>query len=149
MTKMQHVEVKQWIAAPREKVFSVYTNYVGWSRWAGIGRVRIEREGTPPPYGPGCIRVVSGGGREEILTEERPTSTTYRVISGLPMRDHLGEVFFSDDGDGTLVVWRCRFRMTIWGLGAPFRLIVVRVFRGALRGLAAHIAKQSGALEPP
>ena len=57
---------------------------------------------------------------------------------GLPMKNHLGEVVFEPDGDGTLVTWRCRFDSKIPGLGGPLRVIVTRVFRTALDGLARH-----------
>jgi uncharacterized protein YndB with AHSA1/START domain len=133
------VEVERRIAAPRERVWAVYTDYVGWRRWAGIGPVRIEREGDPPPFGPGCIRVVTGGGREEILSAEAPARLTYRVVSGLPLRDHFGEVTFSDDGDGTLVRWRCRYAPGIPLVGPLFRVVIRVVFRRALRGLAREV----------
>ena len=64
---------------------------------------------------------------------------TYRVVrGGIPLRDHQGEVLFLPDAGGTRVVWRCRFESKIPGLGPLLRVIVTRVFRGALEGLAAR-----------
>jgi hypothetical protein len=62
---------------------------------------------------------------------------TYRLVGGVPLlRDHLGEVRFEPDGDGTRVVWRCRFESRIPGLGGLLRALVTRMFRQALEGLA-------------
>ena len=62
---------------------------------------------------------------------------TYRLVSGgLPMKDHLGEVTFEPDGEGTRVVWRCRFDSRIPGLGGLLQRFVTRFFESALEGLA-------------
>jgi hypothetical protein len=45
-------------------------------------------------------------------------------------------VTFEPDGDGTRVVWRCRFDSRIPGLGGLMRRFVTRFFRSALEGLA-------------
>jgi hypothetical protein len=52
------------------------------------------------------------------------------------MRDHLGEVRLEPDGDGTLLVWRCRFESGIPGLGGVMRRLIGRLFERALEGLA-------------
>jgi len=137
---VQHVEIKRRIAAPRQAVWDRYTDHVSWSEWAGLGKVRLDREGVPRPNGVGCVRVITANGvsvHEEVLTFESPRRMTYRVVKGgLPMKDHLGEVEFADDDGGTLVTWRCRFNSKIPGFGFIFRLIVIKVFRDALEGLS-------------
>jgi len=138
---MQEVVVRTVIDAPRTRVWQVYTDHVSWQEWSSIGKVRLEREGEPAPNGVGCVRVISNRGirvYEEILTWEAPMRMTYRVVQGgLPMRDHLGVVEFSDeDGGRTSIVWRCRFESRIPGLGPVFRLIVRKVFSDTLRSLS-------------
>jgi hypothetical protein len=73
-----------------------------------------------------------------VLSFDPPHAMTYRVVrGGLPIKNHLGEVRFEDDGAGaTLVVWRCRFDSKIPGLGRLFRAIVSKVFRDTLAALA-------------
>jgi uncharacterized protein YndB with AHSA1/START domain len=136
---MQQVEVEHHFRAPIERVWTRYTDHVSWSGWAGLGRVRLAREGTPPPNGVGCVREFTGGGmrlQEEVLTFEPPHRMTYRIVrGGGPIADHLGEVLFASRDGGTDVTWRCRFRSRIPGLGGLLRLGITRVFRGALRGL--------------
>ncbi len=139
---MQRVEVRRRFAAPRQAVWERYTDHASWTEWAGLGRARLAREGSPDVNGVGCVREIGSGPltvREEVVDFEPPEHMSYRVVrGGLPMKEHFGEVRFEEDGDGTRVVWSCRFESRIPGLGAPMRWLVERVFRGALAGLAAR-----------
>ncbi|MGH7790486.1 MAG: SRPBCC family protein [Candidatus Binatia bacterium] len=141
---MQKVEVQQLIAAPIETVWARYTDHASWTEWAGLGRVRLEREGVPAPNGVGCVRVISSAGvnvAEEVLSFEPPHRMTYRVIrGGLPMRDHLGEVCFEPRDGATLITWRCQFESRLPGLGGIFRRVITRLFRNALQGLSRQLA---------
>jgi hypothetical protein len=137
---MQKVEVQQMIAAPVRQVWERYTDHVSWSEWAGMGRVRLDREGVPPPNGVGCVRAIGPAvatAFEEILSFEIPQRMTYRVIrGGIPIKDHLGEVLFEAQGDATLITWRCRFNSRVPGLGPFLRVLVSSLFRRALASLA-------------
>jgi uncharacterized protein YndB with AHSA1/START domain len=137
---MQRVEVREVIPAPPQVVWDRYTDHVSWTQWAGIGKVRLVREGEPPPNGVGCVRAISSGGvevQEEVVSFEPPRRMTYRLIKGaVPLRDHFGEVTFEPHADGTLVTWRCQFQSRIPGLGGLSRLFITRLFRTALTGLS-------------
>ena len=136
---MQQVEVVRTFAEPPERVFAVYTDHAGWSRWAGIGSSRLEVAGRTHRNGAGAVRVLGPGpfaAREEVLDFEPPRRMTYRVVGGGMLRNHLGEVLFEPDGGGTRIVWRCRFDPAIPGLGGLLRAFVTRIFRRALEGLA-------------
>ena len=141
---MQHVEVRHHFRAPVERVWARYTDHASWSTWAGLGRVRLAREGTPAPNGVGCVREFAAGGmglQEEVVSFEPPRRMTYQVVrGGGPITDHLGEVLFEARDGGTDVTWRCRFRSRVPGLGGLIRLGIGRVFRGALRGLERDLA---------
>ena len=136
---MRHVEVERRVAGPRQAVWDAYTDYEGWTRWAGLGRVRLETEGAPQRHGVGAVREIRMGGivvLEEVLTFEPPERMTYRVVrGGLPMRDHLGEVVFEEVDGGTDVTWRCRFESRVPGLGPALEVVVATAFRRALWGL--------------
>jgi len=137
---VEKIEVVRRIAGSPEAVWAVYTDHAGWAEWGGIGTARVEREGRPPPNGAGCVRVLGPGrfaAHEEIVDFEPPKRMTYRIVKGgIPIRDHFGEVLFEPDGDGTRIVWRCRFASKIPGLGPLFRVAVARLFRGVLDGMA-------------
>ena len=140
---MQRVEVQQLIAAPIETVWDRYTDHVSWTDWAGLGRVRLAREGVPAPNGVGCVREISSLGLkfyEEVLSFDRPQRMTYRIVRGaVPIRDHQGEVVFEPHGAGTLVTWRCQFNSRIPGLGGAARAYITRLFRNALHALAHRL----------
>jgi uncharacterized protein YndB with AHSA1/START domain len=140
---VQRVEIQQRIAAPIETVWAHYTDYVGWTEWAGLGRVRIAREGTPAPNGVGCVREVSNLGMklvEEVLSFEPPRRMTYRVVRGAPIRDYLAEVVFDPCAGQTLVTWRSQFNSRLPGLGGVMRVFIARLFRTALRNLARRLS---------
>jgi len=138
---VEQVEVRRHIAGAPQDVFAVYTDHVSWAEWAGFGPVHLSRQGVPAPNGVGCVRVVGpriSAAHEEILAYEPPKRMTYRIVKGFPLiRGHFGEVDFEPDGDGTLVVWRCRFESRIPGLGGVIRRALTRMFGRALDGLAA------------
>jgi uncharacterized protein YndB with AHSA1/START domain len=137
---VQEVEVTRRFAAPPQAVWDVYTDHAGWKEWAGFRSSWLEVRGDPDPNGTGAVRGFGSGGIrvfEEVLEFDPPRRMTYRVVrGGLPMKNHLGEVVFEPDGEGTRVVWRCRFESRIPGLGGPMRRFVARVFRNGLEGLA-------------
>jgi uncharacterized protein YndB with AHSA1/START domain len=137
---VQEVEVRRHFAAPRERVFEAYTDHARWNEWAGFSKSWLEVEGSPNRNGTGAVRGFGQGPVtvfEEVLDFEPPKRMTYRVVrGGLPMRNHLGEVTFEPEGDGTRVVWRCRFDSKIPGLGGAMRFLVKRLFRNGLDGLA-------------
>ena len=142
---MQKVEVVRTFPAPAERVWEVYTDHAGWSQWAGFQKSWLEREGEKDRNGTGAVRGFGSGGIkvfEEVLDFEPCKRMTYRVIrGGLPMKNHLGEVLFESEGEDTRVIWRCRFESAIPGLGWLWRLLVTRVFRNALAGLAPVVKK--------
>lgn len=140
--RMYEVVERRRILAPRGEVWNVYTDHVSWSDWAGIGKVRLAREGEPRPNGVGCVRVISSfvvSVHEEILSFDAPVRMTYRILrGGLPIRNHHGQVDFAEDGDATNVTWRCEFESRVPGLGPVWKAIITKVFRDTLTGLARY-----------
>ncbi|MBW2418772.1 MAG: SRPBCC family protein [Deltaproteobacteria bacterium] len=136
---MQQVEVTHRYDAPLEAVWAVYTDHARWSEWAGTPGARLAREGSPDKNGAGAVRAFVGGLREEILDFEPPKRMTYSVTAGLfPIKEHFGEVLFEPDGDGTRIVWRCRFESKIPGLGGLLQRFITWSFSKALAGLERH-----------
>lgn len=137
---MQKFEVQQVIDAPVQVVWDRYTDHASWTEWAGLGQVRLVREGAPLRNGVGCVRAISNGPLtvyEEVVSFDPPRRMTYRLVRGpVPMKDHFGEVLFEPNGHGTLVTWRCQFNSAIPGLGGLFRVLIARMFRSTLAKLA-------------
>ena len=142
---MQHLAVTREYAAPIERVWACYTDWEGWTRWAGVGRVALAREGRPDRNGVGCVRIVGPGplaAHEEVRVFEAPHRMVYALVAGgVPIRDHEGEVTFEALADGgTRVTWRCRFASVIPGLGPPIRLGVSWMFARMLRRMAPRVS---------
>ena len=82
--------------APIETVFDALTNHRGIADyvWA-VRRSTLDREGTPAPNGVGAIRRLEAVGPpivEEIIDYQRPSRYAYKMLSGAPVRDHVGTV---------------------------------------------------------
>jgi uncharacterized protein YndB with AHSA1/START domain len=124
---MEKIKVERVIEAPPAAVFERYTDHAGWSRWAGIGKVLLAREGSTARNGVGAVRAFASapGLKEEVVSFEPPTRMTYRVISGgFPIKEHFGEVEFEPHPRGTKVVWTCSFDSRVpFTAGAMARFI--------------------------
>jgi len=130
------------IAAPPETVFEVLTDHRGYADITPVRKVEMEREGEPAPNGVGAIRVLSSVGpplREEVLAYESPSRFSYTVLSGLPVRDHVGTVELTPNGVGTKVVYAVRTHATVPVVGWA----VVAVIKQAIKQLLGGVAKES------
>jgi uncharacterized protein YndB with AHSA1/START domain len=134
--------IKKTIAAPPETVFAVLTDYVSYSDFTPIRKVEIEKEGVPAPNGVGTIRVLSMIGpplREEIVEFEPPSKFVYRLLSGAPLKDHVGTVTLAADGAGTLMVYTVDTTPTVPVGGG----IVVAIVKRSVGQLASGVAKEA------
>jgi uncharacterized protein YndB with AHSA1/START domain len=130
------------IAAPPETVFAVLTDHRKYSELTPLRKSVLEREGEPAPNGLGAIRKLSAVGpplREEVIAYEPVERFSYKLISGLPVRDHVGTVELTLGGSGTKMVYAVRTQPTVPVVGA----VVVAVVKQAVKGLIDGIAKES------
>ena len=131
------------VAAPPEVVFDVLTDHRGYARITPVRRAELEREGDPAPNGVGAIRVLAAlpgpPMREEVLAYEPPYRFSYTVLSGLPLRDHIGTVELSPGEGGTEITYAVKTTPTI-PLAAP---IIMAVLKKAIRDLIAGVSKES------
>jgi uncharacterized protein YndB with AHSA1/START domain len=130
------------IGAPPETVFAVLTDHRKYSELTPLRKSVLEREGEPAPNGLGAIRKLSAVGpplREEVIAYEPVERFSYKLLSGLPVRDHVGTVELSAGGSGTKMVYAVRTQPTVPVVGA----VVVAVVKQAVKGLIDGIAKES------
>lgn len=130
------------IGAPPETVFEVLTDHAGYSKLTPLRKSELEREGETDVNGVGAIRkltVVGPPMREEVLAYEVPSRFSYTVLSGLPVRDHVGTVELSDDGGRTKMVYAVRTQPTLPVVG----FAVVAAIKQAIKGLIDGVAKES------
>ena len=137
--------MRQRFTAAPDRVFAAITDHAALGSWLPAD-VRLESPGTPPPNGVGAVRIVRVRGlsiREQVTRFEAPRAMDYRVISGAPFQDHLGEISVTPDGDGALVDYRIRFAWPWYAGGA----LVGRLVAGQLeREITAGLARLAASL---
>ncbi|HEY5815621.1 MAG TPA: SRPBCC family protein [Solirubrobacterales bacterium] len=104
------------VDAPPEVVFEVLTDHRRYAEITPIRKSELEREGEPAPNGVGAIRVLRSVGpplREEVIVYEAPRRFSYKLLSGAPLRDHVGTVELTPEGGGTKVTYAVRTNPTL------------------------------------
>jgi uncharacterized protein YndB with AHSA1/START domain len=104
------------VAAPPETVFGVLTDHVRYAELTPLRISRLERQGEPEPNGVGAVRVLGVAGpplREEVIAYEPASRFSYKLLSGLPVRDHVGTVGLTPQDGGTKVVYAIRTTPTV------------------------------------
>jgi uncharacterized protein YndB with AHSA1/START domain len=130
------------IKAPPEVVFGVLTDHRRYSELTPLRKSELEREGADDPNGVGAIRKLTAVGppmREEVIAYEAPSRFSYTVLSGLPVRDHVGTVELTADGGGTKMVYSLRTQPTLPVVGP----VVIAAIKQAIKGLIGGVAKES------
>lgn len=131
------------VAAPPETVFDVLTDHRRYTDITPLRKAELEREGEPSPNGLGAIRALSAVPgppmREEVIAYERPNRFAYKILSGLPVRDHVGTVELQPSGGGTEIVYAVKTTPTI-PLSGP---VFMAVLKKAIRDLIGGVAKES------
>jgi uncharacterized protein YndB with AHSA1/START domain len=131
------------VAAPPETVFAVLTEHHLYAQITPMRRSVLEREGEPAPNGVGAIRVLTSVGpplREEVIAYDPSTRFSYKLLSGAPLRDHIGTVELTpQDGGTTKVVYAVRTTPTLPLVGGA----VIAVVKQAIKQLLNGIVKES------
>lgn len=134
--------VVRQIAAPPETVFDVLTDHRGLAKITPARSSELEREGEPAPNGIGAIRTITAVGppiREEVVEYERPGRFVYKLLSGLPVRDHVGTVTLEPSEGGTRMAWALDTTPTVpIGGGA-----VVAVIKQVIKQTSSAVAKEA------
>jgi uncharacterized protein YndB with AHSA1/START domain len=136
------------VAAPPETVFAVLTDHRRYAEITPLRKSVLEREGEPAPDGVGAIRKLSAVGpplREEVLAYEPSTRFSYKLLSGLPVRDHVGTVELSPSGDGTRVVYAVRTHPTLPLVGGAVVAAVKVGVKQLLGGVVAEAERRAAA----
>jgi uncharacterized protein YndB with AHSA1/START domain len=134
------------IKASPEDVFDVLTDHRLYSELTPLRRSELEREGEPAPNGVGAIRKLTAVGpaiREEVVAFARPDRFSYKVLSGLPVRDHLGTVSLVADGAATKLTYAVRTTPTVPLAGGIVVMAVKRGINQLLDGVTAEAERRA------
>lgn len=136
-------------AAP-ETVFDTITDHRRYSDYTPVRRAELEREGNAEPNGEGAVRTLHLLGpplRERVIAYERPRLFSYELLSGLPVRDHVGTVTIDPDGSGSRMTYRVQTTPTI-PLAGPVLVQGLKLSIGRLMAAVASEAESRPAPAP-
>lgn len=138
------------VAAPPETVFDVLTDHRGYADITPMRRSELEREGEPAPNGVGAIRVLHSVGpplREEVIAFEAPSRFSYKLLSGAPVRDHVGTVLLTPEDSGTRVTYAVRTIPTLPLVGIAVVAVVRQAIRQLLNGISTESERRAAAAD--
>lgn len=132
--------------ASAESVFAHLTDHAAYASITPLRSSVLIREGVPAPNGVGARRRLGLVGPplvEEVTAYERPHRFAYRLVSGLPVRDHVGTVEIAETAAGTRVDYHVVSHPAppLPGLGQ----VVGFVLRQAIGGLLDGVVKAAEA----
>lgn len=136
------------IEAPAETVFAVLTDHARYADLTPLRGSELEREGSPDPNGTGAIRKLTAVGpalREEVIAYEPPHRFSYTVLSGIPVRDHVGTVELSEQDGRTKMVYAVRTHPTIPVVGFAVVAAVKQGVKALIDGVARESERRSAA----
>lgn len=136
------------VAAPPETVFRVLTEHGRYAEITPMRKSVLEREGDPSPNGVGAIRVLSSVGpplREEVIAYQSPERFSYKLLSGAPLRDHVGTVQLSPAEGGTKMVYAVRTTPTLPLVGPAVVGVAKLAIKALIRGITTESERQAAA----
>lgn len=136
------------VAAPPGVVWDVLTEHHLYASFTPMRRSELEREGEPPPNGVGAVRVLTSIGpplREEVIAFEPPERFSYKLLSGAPVRDHVGTVKLAQNGAGTEITYAVRTIPTLPVGGFAVVAVVKQAIKALLRGITAESERRASA----
>jgi uncharacterized protein YndB with AHSA1/START domain len=136
------------VAAPPEVVFDVLTDHRRYAEITPLRKSVLEREGEPAPNGVGAIRRLSSLGpplREETIVYEPPSRFSYRLLSGAPLRDHVGTVELTPQGSGTKVTYAVRTQPTLPVVGGAAVAVARFGVKQLIDGIVAEAERRAAA----
>lgn len=142
--KRRNINVNAVTPASAAVVYGLLADGSSWPAWSAIESVEIERPGDAPPEGVGAIRVNRRGrttGRDQITELVLNQRLEYRTLSGVPVRDYVGEVDLTPaPGGGTAIHWHSSFFPKAPGMGWLLETGLRRFLQQCVTGLAEHAA---------
>ena len=136
--------------ATPEAIWSLVADLSTWTTWAPFETATLEREGHPDPNGVGAIRRFHRGRfttREEVIEYVDNRRLTYRLLSGLPLRDYEATIDIRPRDRQTQITWSSTFSSRIPGMGGAFRRGMQKIYAEYANALA-RAAEQNSATQP-
>jgi hypothetical protein len=141
---IREIVLHQSFKASPERVWSAITDHEGMSKWAGAD-VRIVARGDE--HGVGTVRRMKIGALridEEVVYADAPRRLVYRIVRGLPVRFHRGEMLVEPRAGAhgeawSELTWRILMSSSVPGVVSGSGLLLAPALRRGLRELAGLI----------
>ena len=143
MRRRRRIDITAHSTATVTAVYALLADGTTWPRWSPIESYEREQSVEPSPDGIGEIRIYRLGrttGRDQIVELVPGRRFAYRALSGLPVRDYLGEVDLEPTTTGSTIRWRASFVARIPGTGALLERGIRRFLEQCAHGLAQYAA---------
>jgi Polyketide cyclase / dehydrase and lipid transport len=141
MTKRRTIDITARSGAGVADLYALLADGTTWPSWSSIESFELEQAGDPPPEGVGAIRVYRRGrttGRDQITELVPERRFAYASLSGLPVRDYLGEVDLDPTPTGSVIHWRASFLPKFPGTGWMLERGVRKFLDDTAQGLARY-----------
>jgi uncharacterized protein YndB with AHSA1/START domain len=138
---MPAIDLTFHVDAPREVVFDVMTDHAAYSDWGPVHKAKLEKEGDPAPNGRGAVRMLKAVPlgpkiREEIIGYDAPATMSYKLLSGLPLKDHIGTItLIAANEGGTELRYHVETRPSL----PVAKFVLMAIIRKAVKDLAKAI----------
>lgn len=124
------------VAAPSATLWTVLAEHEQMPRWFPARKVVLEREGHPSRNGVGAVRAIYALGppaREQITVFEPEQLLEYRLLSGLPFGNYVGQASITPHRSGCTLTWTISFTELIPGSRLIVSALAKRLATGAAR----------------
>ena len=141
-----YFRIEQTSAASPLQVYDVIQDLERWPDWMkGIRKAGWEKRGAPGT-GVGGVRRLGAPGlsiREEILAGTPPGHHSYTMLSGMPVKNHRGDIRIEGRPGGSRITWYVSFDSRIPLLGGLLRRIIKSTITNGAAGLAAEAERRA------
>ncbi len=127
----QEVRLRKRIDAPIEAVFAFFADHQRFASLFGARGSRIL-EGDGNPNGLHSVRRVGPGllaFEETIVAFEPQRRIAYQITRGSPLKNHIGIINFSSEGNCTVIDYVIRFDGRLPGIGPLVAKALERAWR--------------------
>jgi hypothetical protein len=143
MRRRRQIDITAHSTATVTAIYPLLADGTTWPRWSPIESSEREHRVRTSPDGIGEIRIYRLGrttGRDQIVELVPERRFAYRALSGLPVRDYLGEVDLEPTTAGSIIRWRASFVAKIPGTGGLLERGIRRFLDQCVHGLAQYAA---------
>lgn len=135
------IDIRQTAEAEPAAVWRLLGDSSTWPSWTPIESVVLDRLGDAD--GLGEVRTFTTGRyrvREEIVERQAERRLSYKLLSGLPLRDYRADIHLTARPEGTEIHWHTTFTAKVPGSGWLYRWALAKRTRQFVDGLAKHSA---------